>query len=113
MLLRAIAVLALSFACLAQEQPASEKAATESLAKECERLTAKYPLKFKLIVTVITKDAYGFYTPASALETRRIYIVDKGEKENIRTLRHEWRHAVQEQEGRKFDDEEARKAEDE
>lgn len=87
----------------------ADRKAEEQLAPEIKRLSEKVPLKVAVRVTVISKQLYGWWQVAN-LEPR-IYIVNRGKDQNIKTLRHEWEHARQFCAGEPYSEEKAYAAE--
>lgn len=68
----------------------ADKQATARVAPEIVRLMIVKPIR-GVEVVVLDLQLYGWWDQIA----RRIYIVNRGALQNIKTLRHEWEHARQ------------------
>jgi hypothetical protein len=80
--------------------------ATEKVTPEIVKLQASKPIK-SVEVIVLDKALYGWWDAIN----RRIYIVNRGTGQNIKTLRHEWEHARQWDAGEPYSERKAYDAE--
>ena len=88
------------------QSPLADVKATEKLSSEIVRLESSKPVK-PLTVIVINEDIFGWWDAMN----RRIYILNKGDRWNVKTLRHEWEHARQWEAGEPYDEQKAYNAE--
>jgi hypothetical protein len=67
--------------------------ATSKLIPEIERLNKLKPLGRRVEIAVLRRDLAGFLLLRDLNVMDRIFIIDRGHTENVKTLRHEWDHA--------------------
>ena len=109
--LLAIAICACCMRGCSGEDGIVDSKATARLSTEINLLQKEKPIKNEVSVVVWCKTIYGFYRP-DPTTGHQIVIIDKGDRQNIKTLRHEWEHARQREAGRPYDEREAYAAED-
>jgi hypothetical protein len=80
--------------------------ATAKVEPEIVRLKIVKPIR-KVEVVVLDSKLYGWWDHVA----RRIYIVNRGYPQNVKTLRHEWEHARQLEAGEPYDERKAYNAE--
>jgi hypothetical protein len=104
-------LLALVLSCAALLGGEGERNALMELAPEVASLAKKIPLKRPITIKMFNpNNVYGWYQDEKTNE-RQIVIVDHGKDQNIRTLRHEWEHARQNDAGEPYSEPKAEAAE--
>jgi len=84
----------------------ADQQATARMNPEIIKLRIAKPIN-RVEVVVLDKQLYGWWDYVA----RRIYIVDRGDGQNIKTLRHEWEHARQWDSGETYSERKAYDAE--
>lgn len=113
-ILALVASMVVSHLVFAEEDlTAIDEKATARLAPTIASLQKKWPLEDEVEVVVISNDTQAWTQFGKRPD--RIYIKDCGTKENIKALKHEWRHRFDHQNLIPMSESEqnARKAEDE
>ena len=84
----------------------ADNQATARVEPEIIRLRVTKPIR-GVEVVVLDRQLYGWWDQIA----RRIYIIDRGDGQNIKTLRHEWEHARQWDAGEPYSERKAYDAE--
>jgi hypothetical protein len=83
--------------------------ASAELADEAQRLRRERPVSISVGICVVHAGCAGWFEPQPSTQ---IIILDKGREMNVRTLRHEWCHAMQYEAKRPMSEDEAKAAEE-
>ena len=114
--MRTLAILLFTLSAIGAESSVVVRCAPEikgaqHILDEVTVLSKKSPLPYKVQVILIGKADTAWCVSSLERGSKLIYIMPVSKKEQVKCLRHEWKHLEQESKGQPYDEEEAVRSE--
>ena len=114
--MRTLAILLFALSAIGAESGVVVRCAPEikgaqHILDEVTVLSKKSPLPYKVQVILIGKADTAWCVSSLERGSKLIYIMPVSKKEQVKCLRHEWKHLEQESKGQPYDEEEAVRSE--